>query len=141
MNRSNHVHGLLALIVAVAVTTPAMADPAAERAAALANTTCAACHGANGLSISETIPNLAGQRAGYLENQLKALREGSRKSGVMNAIAEQLGEADLKPLAAHYAALPAVPAGAPARRRGCSPTPALSAANQGRAIRKLSSRA
>ena len=115
MNRSNHAHGFLALIVAAAIATPASADPAAERAATLANTTCAACHGANGLSISETIPNLAGQRAGYLENQLKALREGSRKSGVMNAIAEQLGEADLKPLATHYAALPAAPAGAPAR--------------------------
>ena len=88
MNRSDHARGFLALIVAAAIATPASADPAAERAATLANTTCAACHGANGLSISETIPNLAGQRAGYLENQLKALREGSRKSGVMNAIAE-----------------------------------------------------
>jgi len=42
MNRSSHVQGLLALMVALAVATPAMADPAAERAAALANNTCAA---------------------------------------------------------------------------------------------------
>ena len=111
MKRSIGALGLLWLILAA----PVAADPGVERAAALASTTCAACHGANGLSISETIPNLAGQRAGYLENQLKALRDGSRKSGVMNAIAAQLGEADLKPLAAHYAALPAAPAGAPPR--------------------------
>ncbi len=115
MNRSTGTNSLFALIVAAGLSTTAAADPGAERAVTLVSTTCAACHGANGLSISETIPNLAGQRAGYLENQLKALREGSRKSGVMNAIAAQLGEADLKPLAAHYAALPAAPVGAPAR--------------------------
>lgn len=93
----------------------ALANPAAERASALVETACAACHGRNGLSISDTIPNLAGQRVGYLENQLRALRDGSRRSGVMNAIASQLSEADLKPLAAYFAALPAAPVDAPPR--------------------------
>jgi len=115
MKRSIGAHGVLSLVLLAGLIVPAAADPGAERATALANANCAACHGANGLSISETIPNLAGQRAGYLENQLKALRDGSRKSGVMNAIAAQLGEADIKPLAAHYAALPPAPVGAPAR--------------------------
>src|SRR5262245_27965167 len=41
--------------------------------------TCAACHGANGVSVSETTPNLAAQRTGYLEAQLKAYKDGSRK--------------------------------------------------------------
>ena len=40
---------------------------------------CAACHGANGVSVSETTPNLAAQRPGYLEGQLKAYKEGTRK--------------------------------------------------------------
>ena len=126
MNRSIGAHGVLSLVLLSGLAAPAAADPGVERAIALASATCAACHGANGLSISETIPNLAGQRAGYLENQLKALRDGSRKSGVMNAIAAQLGEADLKPLAAHYAALPAAPAGAPARS---APFASLSGSN------------
>ena len=51
---------------------------------------CAACHGANGVSVSDTIPNLAGQRRLYIESQLKALKDGSRKNPIMNAIAAQL---------------------------------------------------
>ena len=31
-------------------------------------TVCAACHGPNGVSVSDTIPNLAAQRAGYHAN-------------------------------------------------------------------------
>src|SRR6185503_8111409 len=38
---------------------------------------CAACHGANGVSVSDTIPNLAAQRAGYIEAQLKAFKDGT----------------------------------------------------------------
>ena len=96
---------------------PSQAPSPESRAEALAETVCAACHGRNGLSISDTIPNLAGQRAPYLENQLRALREGTRKSGVMNAIAAQIAEADLRPLAAHYAAMAGAPAGAASRDR------------------------
>jgi cytochrome c553 len=31
----------------------------------IASTVCAACHGVTGISVSDTIPNLAGQRAPY----------------------------------------------------------------------------
>lgn len=68
--------------------------------------TCAACHGSEGVSVSDTIPNLAGQRAAYLENQLKALKDGSRKNPVMNAVASQLTPADMSNLAAYFASLP-----------------------------------
>jgi cytochrome c553 len=61
-----------------------------------AATVCAACHGANGVSVADHIPNLAGQRGEYLSAQLKAFRDGSRKSDIMNAIAEQLGDADIE---------------------------------------------
>src|SRR2546421_306144 len=60
-------------------------------------TVCAACHGAGGASVSDTIPNLAAQRAGYLEAQLKALKDGTRKNPIMNAIAAQLSP-DKKPV-------------------------------------------
>ncbi len=105
---------LVSLMVAALALVLARAEASAnpgEKAAELANTVCAACHGGNGLSISDTIPNLAGQRAAYLENQLRALRDGSRKSGVMNAIAAQIPEADLRGLATHYAAMPGAQAG------------------------------
>ncbi|HXD42446.1 MAG TPA: cytochrome P460 family protein [Ramlibacter sp.] len=72
---------------------------------------CAACHGANGVSVSDTIPNLAGQRAGYIESQLKALKDGSRKNQVMNAIATQLSAEDIANVAAYFAAQPGASSG------------------------------
>jgi cytochrome c553 len=76
-------------------------------------TVCAACHGANGVSVSDTIPNLAGQRAAYLEAQLKAFKDGARKApaptspiATMAAIATQLSPADMADVAAFFASLP-----------------------------------
>ena len=73
---------------------------------------CAACHGANGVSVSDAIPNLAGQRPVYLESQLKALKDGSRKAPVMNAIAAQLSPAEMADVAAYFASLPGASASA-----------------------------
>ena len=83
----------------------ALAQPSAERLAERL-ATCAACHGANGVSVADAIPNLAGQRGAYLEAQLKALKEGSRKNPVMNAIAAQLGNDEIGHVAAYFASLP-----------------------------------
>lgn len=73
---------------------------------------CAACHGASGVSVDDAIPNLAAQRAGYLEAQLKAFKEGTRKNPLMNAMAAQLGAEDMANLAAFFAAQPGAMAGA-----------------------------
>ncbi len=73
-----------------------------EKAAAV----CAACHGANGVSVSPDVPNLAAQKAEYLAAQLKAFREGSRKNPLMNAIAPQLSQADVDNLVAYFSGLP-----------------------------------
>jgi cytochrome c553 len=73
---------------------------------------CAACHGANGVSVSDTIPNLAAQRASYLETQLKALKDGTRKNPVMSAIAAQLSPAEMANVAAYFASLPGAGAAA-----------------------------
>jgi len=61
---------------------------------------------------SDTIPNLAGQRLAYLEVQLKALKDGSRKNPVMNAIAGQLNNDDIANVAAYFASLPGAAAAA-----------------------------
>ena len=63
---------------------------------------CTACHGANGVSINDTIPNLAGQRVGYITKQLKAFREGTRKNPLMSAMAGQLSDADIKNVAVFF---------------------------------------
>src|SRR5215831_10583247 len=74
-------------------------------------TVCAACHGANGVSVSDAIPNLAAQRSGYLEAQLTALKDGNRKNAIMNAIAAQLTADDIANVAAHFAAQQGASAG------------------------------
>jgi cytochrome c553 len=77
-----------------------------EAGRAKVETVCAACHGANGVSVSDAIPNLAAQRAGYLEAQLKALKDGTRKNAIMNAVAGQLSADDIANAAAYFASLP-----------------------------------
>jgi cytochrome c553 len=98
-----------ALILAVIPAAQA-ADVEAGKAKVAA--VCAACHGVNGVSVSDTIPNLAAQRAGYLEAQLKALKDGTRKNPVMNAMAAQLTAADIANVAAYFASLPGATTGA-----------------------------
>ena len=67
-------------------------------------TVCAACHGPTGVSVSDSIPNLAAQRTGYLEAQLKALKDGTRKNAIMNAIAAQLSTDEIANVAAYFSA-------------------------------------
>jgi len=105
-------HLWIAAAVMTSAAGAALAAPDLDAGKAQAQAVCAACHGANGVSVSDGIPNLAGQRATYLENQLKAWKEGTRKNGVMNAVAAQLSAADMSNLAAHFAAQPGVQGGA-----------------------------
>jgi cytochrome c553 len=94
-------------LAAVALVVPA-AHAAADIEAGKAKVAavCAACHGAAGVSVADAIPHLAGQRAAYLEAQLKALKEGTRKNPIMNAIASQLAPEDMSNVAAYFASLP-----------------------------------
>jgi len=102
---------LFALSVALAVAPSAhAADAAAGKVKAEA--VCAACHGATGVSVSDAIPHLAGQRSAYLESQLKAFKEGTRKNPMMNAMAAQLGAEDIANVAAHFAGQAGAAAGA-----------------------------
>jgi cytochrome c553 len=69
-------------------------------------TTCAACHGANGTSAQPIYPHLAGQYADYLEQALREYRSGLRKNPVMAAQATALTDAEIRQLAAYFAAQP-----------------------------------
>ena len=99
-------------VSAVLAFMPAAQAADVEAGKAKVAAVCAACHGANGVSVSDTIPNLAAQRAGYLETQLKALKDGSRKNPIMNAIASQLSPDDIANVAAYFAAQAGPPTGA-----------------------------
>jgi cytochrome c553 len=105
------VKRMLGLSIVLAVAPVAQAADV-EAGKAKVATVCAACHGANGVSVSDAIPNLAAQRAGYIEAQLKALKDGTRKNPLMNAIAAQLGAEDMANVAAYFASQPGAATGA-----------------------------
>jgi cytochrome c553 len=86
---------------------PAAAPPPAQAEAPVDVSACTACHGANGVSRNQHVPNLAGQQAAYLVLQLRAFRSGTRKSDVMEAIAAQLSDAEMTALAEHWHNQPA----------------------------------
>src|SRR5919199_1488008 len=89
--------GLMGMVVNAAVQA---ADEMEAKAQA-----CAACHGAKGVPTDpKTIPVIWGQQESYLMKQLRDFRNGERKSEVMAPLAKQLAEADLRPMAAYFAA-------------------------------------
>lgn len=67
---------------------------------------CAGCHGINGMSNNPSWPNLAGQKAPYLQAQLHAFREGSRVSPIMNSMAKTLSDEDIDNLSGYFSSLP-----------------------------------
>jgi len=97
---------LATLGTAVWAQTPVNAAAGKARAEAV----CSACHGLNGVSVTDAIPNLAGQKAAYLASQLRQLKDGTRKNATMGAIAAQLSPDDIANVAAFYASLPGAPA-------------------------------
>lgn len=72
------------------------------QAKTLADSSCAACHGADGNSVSPRIPKLAGQTESYLRSQLFAFRSGARKSDVMSGPAHALSDSQIAELARFY---------------------------------------
>ena len=65
-------------------------------------TSCAVCHGMNGISQMPGAPNLAGQQAVYTSEQLKNFRSGKRSNEIMNVIAKPLSDADIADLSAWF---------------------------------------
>ena len=70
-----------------------------------AASTCVACHGQNGISVSPNWPTLAGQHQDYLEKALSQYRDGTRSDAVMGAQAALVAEDDVALLARYFASL------------------------------------
>lgn len=83
--------------------TPIKGDGPTGTAPAAA-ATCAACHGPDGVAIMAMYPVLAGQHKDYLEQSLRAYRSGKRVNAIMQGMSAQLTDADIKALAAWFAA-------------------------------------
>ena len=67
--------------------------------------TCAACHGADGNSMTPLWPNIAGQSAKYIEEQLMAFKTGLRQNALMSS--QAMLQTDMADLAVYYESLPA----------------------------------
>lgn len=66
--------------------------------------TCARCHGYDGAGHGTgAFPRLAGQKADYLYESLRAYASGARPSGIMQPMAAGLDEGVMRALADHYA--------------------------------------
>jgi cytochrome c553 len=67
------------------------------------STPCAVCHGANGVSVANEFPNLAGQYEDYLETALRHYKNGKRKNVIMQGQVANLSPKDMSDLAAFFA--------------------------------------
>lgn len=87
----------------------AAAAPSADRGKVIATTVCAACHNADGNSAISANPKLAGQHYDYIVKQLKDFKAAgdkpaARPNPVMGGMVANLSEAQMKDLAAYFAA-------------------------------------
>lgn len=70
-----------------------------------ADSACALCHGPIGIATLPNAPNLAGQQAIYIHEQLKNYRSGKRQNEVMNLIAKNLTDAEIMQLSTWYSSI------------------------------------
>lgn len=68
---------------------------------------CARCHGVDGMpQRGDAFPRLAGQKEAYLLASLQAYARGARASGIMQPVAVEITEEEMREAARHYARLP-----------------------------------
>ena len=118
---------LAVLVAAGATVSPARADMIVTEGVQPWHI-CATCHSLDGISAMARFPKLAGQRAAYIEKQVRDFRDGRRSNdgGQMEASASDIADADLARTAAYFASLPppppdgAVQTNGPEWRRGAA---------------------
>jgi cytochrome c553 len=96
-----------ALAFAAFASMPAAAADAVKGSAEAGATkaaVCTACHGVNGNSTNPEWPNLAGQNAAYIREQLAFFKAKKRNNPVMQPIVDPLSEQDMADLAAFFSA-------------------------------------
>src|SRR5215469_339335 len=67
---------------------------------------CAGCHGEDGKPADKTIPNIWGQKEGYLYIQLRDFKRGDRKSEIMQPIASAFEKDDMLAIAEYFSKKP-----------------------------------
>ncbi len=93
---------LLLLTLGGAMNAAAGGDAAAGKAK---SAICAACHGAEGISMIPNYPNLACQKEQYLVKAISDFKSGVRKEPLMAPMVAPLSDADVANLAAYFSSL------------------------------------
>src|SRR6478735_5635974 len=110
---------IAAAVMACALTASARALTYEEKLPA-----CLACHGEKGISETAEVPSLAGMPADFTLIQLFLFRQGTRKIEIMNDLAKDMSDDDLRKFADYFAKL------APPKPSGEAPDPAIAARAQ-----------
>ena len=88
-------------VIACALTANAQALSYEEKLPA-----CLACHGEKGISATAEVPSLAGMPADFTLIQLFLFRQGTRKVEIMNDLAKDMTDDDLRKFSEYFAKLP-----------------------------------
>lgn len=90
------------LVMLGTVASSHAGDAAAGKAKSML---CAACHGADGHSLTTCGRAWLAKKEGYLAKQLKAFRDGTRQDPMMAPMAKPLSDDDIANLAAYFNSL------------------------------------
>jgi len=82
----------------------------------VAESSCARCHGMNGIGTAKDTPHIAGQRPAYMHFELRVYKNGGRGANPMSNAVKFMSDDALMKVAAYYASLePAQPAAGSAK--------------------------
>jgi len=94
------MRAILAALLVGAVTSSAPALTYDEKLAA-----CLSCHGEKGVSETPEVPSLAGMPADFTLIQLFLFRQGTRRIEIMNDLAKDMSDDDLRKFADYFSRL------------------------------------
>lgn len=86
-------------LLVISASTPVNADMASS---AILAGTCYSCHGTGGISAG-AMPSINGKPAKLLELDLKAFRDGTKESTVMQRIAKGFSDDEIKAISKYLA--------------------------------------
>ncbi|MCB1999556.1 MAG: c-type cytochrome [Rhodoferax sp.] len=93
------------VLVAALLCSTAFAQTAQELDTRALAATCANCHGTDGYAVAGSgSARLAGQSSAFIVEQMQAFRSGSRPATVMHQLAKGFSDAQIRALAAYFAA-------------------------------------
>lgn len=101
-----HIGIAASLLTSAAARAESLVEGSIEAGKAK-SVTCAACHGQDGNSVNPLWPNIAGQNAPYIVQQLAAFKSGQRMDPLMSSQAMLLSDEDMRDLAVYYESLQA----------------------------------